>query len=103
MNSIQPHPTMPNYRKLLTPEEFREIVAKGETALIQALSRYVRETGGRKATGNAMTGSERVALYRKRKREREQQEKARHLREARLAGSGDKKSGGAKGRGRGKG
>jgi NAD(P)H-flavin reductase len=102
MNSLQKHPTMPNYRKLLTQEEFQTIVAKGPAAMIEALSKYVREQGGRKATGNAMTGSERVALYRKRKKEREQREGARQLRESQLEKRGANKgkgSRGAKGRG----
>jgi hypothetical protein len=98
VNSIQPHPTMPHYRKLLTPEEFREIVAKGETALIAALSRYVRETGGRKKTGKALSGSERVKLYRQRKREREEIEELARVKGERAPVPARK--GGGKGRGK---
>jgi hypothetical protein len=98
MNCIQPHPTMPNYRKLLTPEEFREIVAKGESALIAALSKYVRETGGRKKTGAALSGAERVRLYRQRKREEKERAEIARIKGERAPA----RKGGASGKGRGK-
>lgn len=98
MNSVQPHPTMPHYRRLLTEQEFQEIVSKGTPALIEALSRYVRERGGRKATGKALSGSERVKLYRQRKREREEREELAKIKGERAAAR--KGKGGAKGRGK---
>jgi hypothetical protein len=87
---------MPNYRRLLTPEEFREIVAKGEPALIAALAKYVREQTGRKKTGTALSGSERVRLYRLRKREERELEEQTRLKHERAAA----RKGGAKGRGK---
>jgi hypothetical protein len=95
MTTLQKHPTMPNYRKLLTPEEFREIIAKGEPALIAALSRYVREQGGRKKTGAALSGSERVRLYRQRKREEREREELARIKGERAPA----RKGGAKGKG----
>lgn len=96
MNSVQPHPTMPHYRRLLSPEEFQKIVSKGMPAMIEALSKYVREQTGRKKTGTALSGSERVKLYRQRKREREEREELERLKAARAAA----RKGRAKGRGK---
>ena len=95
MTTLQKHPTMPHYRKLLTPEEFQQIVAKGTPALIEALSRYVREQGGRKATGKALSGAERVRLYRQRKREEQERKEMARIKGERAAA----RKGGAAGKG----
>jgi hypothetical protein len=87
---------MPHYRKLLTQEEFQAIVSKGPAAMIEALSKYVRESGGRKKTGKALTGSERVKLYRQRKREREEREELARVKGERAPAG----KGGGKGRAR---
>ena len=95
MNCIDPGTDMANYRRLLTPEEFREIVSKGEPALIAALSKYVREATGRKKSGAALSGAERVRLYRQRKREEREREEMARIKGERAPA----RKGGAKGRG----